>query len=199
MTNATWVNSTHPIAAPRRLAGDPGVWVFILADTAAFGLFFLLFTLGRIGQPDLYRRSASHLSVELGILNTLILLSSGALMALAVEAARQGHRRRVLTCLGLAIAVGLGFAVTKAIEYGSKLKAGFTMLSNDFFMYYYAFTGVHFLHFLIGIGVLWLLFLKARRDPIDARFRLWIESGAIYWHMVDLLWIMLFPLLYLQR
>lgn len=193
--------NAHPAGAPaqRRLAGDPGVWVFIAADTMAFGLFFLLFTLGRIARPALYRESAGHLSVELGVLNTLILLTSGWLMAQAVEAARRGDRARLVARLVLALAVGLGFAVTKVVEYGMKIHAGITMLSNEFFMYYYALTGVHFLHFAIGVGMLLVLISKARHDAMDARLRVWVESGASYWHMVDLLWIMLFPLLYLQR
>lgn len=190
-------HGTRP--AERRLAGDAGVWCFIAADTAAFALFFAVFTCGRMAQPDLYRTSAHALSVPLGVLNTLILLTSGWLMALAVEAARAGARERVVRFITLALLVGSGFAITKVFEYTTKIQAGITLLSNEFFMYYFAFTGVHFLHFLIGIGVLWTLLSKARRDPIDAHFRVWIESGASYWHMVDLLWILLFPLLYLQR
>jgi nitric oxide reductase NorE protein len=200
MTELTWARpATAGSDGTRRLPGDSGVWVFILADTTAFGLFFLLFTWGRMGNPSLYRDSARHLSVGLGVLNTFILLTSGALMALAVEAARRGERRLVLRYVTGAIGVGLGFAVTKVFEYSTKIKAGFTLLTNDFFMYYYVLTGVHFLHFAVGIVVLLVLRSKARRDAIDARFGAWIESGASYWHMVDLLWIMLFPLLYLQR
>lgn len=193
------LNQPPDTAPMRRLAGDAGLWFFITADTMAFGLFFLLFTLGRMAQPELYSASAQQLSVGLGVINTLILLTSGWLMALAVEAAREGVRARVLRHLVLAMLVGMGFAITKVFEYHTKIKANITMLTNEFFMYYFAFTGVHFLHFLIGIGALLFLLAKARHDAIDDKFRVWIESGATYWHMVDLLWIMLFPLLYLQR
>ena len=198
MTELTWAGS-RVTDSGRRLPGDAGVWVFIFADTMAFGLFFLLFSRGRMGSPSLYRDSAQHLSVGLGVLNTLILLTSGALMALAVDAARRNERRLVQRFTAGAIGVGLCFALTKVFEYSGKIKAGFTLLTNDFFMYYYVLTGVHFLHFVIGIVVLLILSAKARNDAIDAHFRVWIESGASYWHMVDLLWIMLFPLLYLQR
>ena len=186
-------------AHPRRLPGDSGVWMFISADTLAFGLFFLVFTVGRVAQPTLFADSARHLSVGLGLLNTLILLTSGWLMALAVQAAREGMRERLVRCLMLTMVVGSGFAITKVFEYVTKVRSGITMLTNEFFMYYFAFTGVHFLHFLVGMVVLATCLAKARRDPLDEHFRIWIESSASYWHMVDLLWIILFPLLYIQR
>ena len=187
-------------AAPRpRLAGDAGVWLFISADVCAFALFFMLFTWGRFHNPELYQLSRQALDANIGLLNTLILLTSSLCMVLAVEAAREGSRSLTLRWLALTMLVGSGFAVTKVIEYTTKIRAGITMLSNEFFMYYFVFTGIHFLHFLVGLGVLAVCLHKARTDALDARFRTWIESSGCYWHMVDLLWIVLFPLLYLQR
>jgi nitric oxide reductase NorE protein len=184
---------------PRRLPGDPGVWVFIIADMGAFALFFLIFTVGRIGSPSLFETSRQHLDVTLGLLNTLILLTSSLFMARAVEAARAGVRGAVVRNLGLTILIGLGFAVTKMIEYRAKGAAGIGLTTNEFYTYYFVFTGIHFLHFAIGIAALAMMLAKARRDVLDARFTVWIESVGCYWHMVDLLWIMLFPMLYLQR
>jgi nitric oxide reductase NorE protein len=181
------------------LAGDAGVWVFIAADVAAFGLFFMLFTWGRAHHTALYEQSRQALDANIGLLNTLILLTSGWFMVLAVEAAREGSRPRTLHYLSLAMGVGSAFAVTKVFEYTSKIQAGITMLSNEFFTYYFVFTGIHFLHYLIGMVVLVVVLNKARTQPLDGGFKVWIESGACYWHMVDLLWIVLFPLLYLQR
>jgi nitric oxide reductase NorE protein len=183
----------------RHLPGDPGVWVFITADTFAFGLFFVIFTLGRAAQPELYRDSAHALTAGIGVLNTMILLTSGWLMVLAVEAARHGDRQRLVQRLQWTLLVASGFAVTKIYEYTSKVQAGITLLSNDFFMYYYVFTGIHFLHYLIGLAVLAVCLSKARKEPLDSGFLVWIESSASYWHMVDLLWIVLFPMLYLLR
>lgn len=183
----------------RRLAGDAGVWLFISADVCAFALFFALFTWGRVHHTALYEQSRQALDAGLGLFNTLILLTSSLFMVLAVEAARESSRERTVRYLALAMAVGSGFAVTKVIEYTAKLRVGISMLSNEFFMYYFVFTGIHFLHFLVGMVVLAVCLHKARTQPLDARYRLWIESSGCYWHMVDLLWIMLFPLLYLQR
>jgi nitric oxide reductase NorE protein len=189
----------RPPAGGRRLVGDSGLWVFVTADTFAFGLFFLIFTLGRYAQPELYRESAGHLNAAVGALNTIILLTSGWLMVLSVEAAKQGARPLLRKRLTLTMLVALGFAVTKIWEYSTKIQAGITLLTDEFFMYYFVFTGVHFLHYLIGMVALMVTLSKAGSDVLDERYQHWIESVAAYWHMVDLLWIVLFPLLYLLR
>jgi nitric oxide reductase NorE protein len=186
-------------AEPDRLPGDSGVWVFITADTFFFGLFFLLFSLGRSAHVALYERSRLLLNPMLGLVNTLVLLTSSWFMVRAVGAAREGARGRVLRNIALAMAVGSVFAATKVFEYTTKIQAGITMLTNEFFTYYFVFTGVHFLHYLIGMVVLMICFHKARTQSVDGRYVVWIESSGCYWHMVDLLWVVLFPLLYLLR
>jgi nitric oxide reductase NorE protein len=180
----------HPAAA---------IWTFITADVMAFGLFFLLFMIERAHTPGLFSRSAALLDSRLGLLNTLILVTSGWFTVLAVQAARRGDRGGVGRYLLLAFGVGAGFAVSKVAEYAGKISHGITMLSNEFFTFYFFLTGLHFLHFLVGMGVLAMLWLRVRREAPDGPMLGWIESGGIYWHMVDLLWIMLFPLLYLLR
>lgn len=185
--------------APGRLPGDPGVWMFITADVLLFGVFFFVFTSGRLADPEGYERSRQHLDAGFGLANTLILLTSSWLVVLAVEAAREGNREHVIRLLKLAMLVGAAFAVTKIVEYALKIQAGITVTTSEFFGYYYGFTAIHFLHFVIGMGVLALCLAKARREAIDERYVAWIESSGCYWHMVDLLWIVLFPMLYLLR
>lgn len=175
----------------------PSIWTFITADVMAFALFFVLFMIERDRQVALFDQSSILLDANLGLLNTLILITSSWLVVLGVEAARHGQRVALRRYLLLAMLVGSGFAVTKVIEYGSKISHGITMLSNDFFMFYFALTGIHFVHFLLGLGILLMLWLQARYKDLDGPFMVWIESGGIYWHMVDLLWIVLFPMLYL--
>lgn len=182
-----------------RLPGDSGVWTFVIADLGAFAMFFVVFTAGRMASPDMFEASRQHLDANLGVLNTLILLTSSLFMVKAVDAARAGARDLTLRNLMLTIGVGLLFAVTKIVEYKAKGAAGIGLTTNEFYTYYFAFTGIHFLHFIIGIGALLLMTLKARQDALDAKFVTWIESVGCYWHMVDLLWIMLFPMLYLLR
>ena len=162
-------------------------------------MFFLLFTVGRVAQPALYEASRRALDPNLGLLNTLILLTSSWFMVRAVQAARRGERAAINRNLILAIMIGAGFAATKAFEYGEKFSHGISMLTNEFFTYYFVFTGIHFLHFMIGIGALTVCLIKARSGPLDGKFVTWIEATGCYWHMVDLLWIVLFPMLYLLR
>ena len=175
----------------------PAILTFIAADMAAFALFFAFFMIGRHEQPALFDRSAALLNADVGAINTLILVTSSWLVVLAVQAARQAHQRAVKRFLALAFTVGAGFAVTKAMEWGDKLSHGITLLSNDFFMFYYVLTGIHFLHFVIGMAVLAMLWFKAGQETVDGPLLGWLESGGLYWHMVDLLWIVLFPMLYL--
>lgn len=182
-----------------RLPGDSGVWAFIIADMGAFAMFFLIFTAGRIAAPELYETSRQHLDANIGLLNTLILLTSSFFMVRAVEAARDADRSGMIRNLLLTILIGLGFAITKMFEYRAKGDAGIGLTTNEFYTYYFAFTGIHFLHYVIGIAALLMMLAKARSDALDDRFRTWIESVGCYWHMVDLLWIMLFPLLYLLK
>jgi nitric oxide reductase NorE protein len=175
----------------------PAILTFIVADLAAFALFFAFFMIGRHEQAALFDRSAALLNADVGAINALILITSSWLVVVAVQGARQGDRRAVRRFLALAFAVGAGFAVSKAMEYGDKLAHGITLLSNDFFMFYYVLTGIHFLHFMAGMAVLAMLWFKAGQEAVDGPLLGWIESGGLYWHMVDLLWIVLFPMLYL--
>jgi nitric oxide reductase NorE protein len=182
-------------------AGDGGVWVFITADVCMFGLFFTIFIWERFHKVALFEQSRQLLDPNIGLLNTLFLLTSSWFMVGAVHSAREGRHQAVLLFLALTMLAGSGFAVSKIIEYSHKAHMGISMLTNDFFMYYFIFTGIHYLHFWIGMLVLGILWFKARRCPVpsDRECLLWIESGGCYWHMVDLLWLVLFPLLYLLK
>lgn len=188
-------------AAPARqeLPGDSGVWFFIVADMCAFALFFLIFTLGRRAEPTLYEAGRAQLDLRLGLANTLFLLTSGAFMAQAARQARAAAWPGARRSLMAAFVIGIGFAVTKAIEWGSKLEHGIGLTTNAFYTCYFVFTGVHFLHFAIGVAVLVVLISRCRRDLPQADKLRWLEAGGAYWHMVDLLWIVLFAMFYLQR
>ncbi|WP_354698902.1 Cytochrome bo(3) ubiquinol oxidase subunit 3 [Paraconexibacter sp. AEG42_29] len=189
-----------PSARARRSPGEVGIWVFVIGDMIVFAVFFAVIVVLAAEQPDLVRESQARLSVTSGALNTILLLTSSVLVALAVRAAREpgaAHHLRARKLFGFALACGLGFAVIKAAEYGTKIDAGLVPATNDFFAYFYVFTAIHLLHVTAGIGVLvWLMRLSGR-PALTAKDRMLIESGASYWHMVDLLWVVLFPLLYL--
>jgi nitric oxide reductase NorE protein len=176
-----------------------GVWVFVAADMTMFAMLFVSFMLDRRHAPALFENSRHALNADFGGVNTLILLTSSWLVVLAVDAAKAGRVQQVPRCLAGAWACGLAFCVSKALEYGGKLHAGISMLSNDFYMYYFALTGIHLLHVVAGTVMLGVLWKKARAGAYGAANRVGLECGATYWHMVDLLWILLFPLLYLAR
>jgi len=179
--------------------GDAGIWIFIIADVFLFGFLFNIFIWERLGNVALFERSRRRLDSNVGLINTLFLLTSSWFMVGAVRAAREGRRDALLRFLVLSLLAGSGFAVSKLCEYAHKAQAGISMLTNDFFTYYFVLTGLHFFHFVIGMIVLGIVWSRARCGPLNGRCVVWIESGASYWHMVDLLWLAIFPLLYLLR
>jgi nitric oxide reductase NorE protein len=176
----------------------PGILFFIIADIVMFGILFVAFMTERNGEIKLFDASSRSLSVGYGLVNTLILMTSGMFVAFAVDAARRSRADEVRRWLLCGMSVGAGFGVNKLIEYFDKFSHGINMLTNDFFMFYFVLTGMHFIHFLAGMVVLAALWFRAAREPVhEGSLFAWIQCGALYWHMVDLLWIVIFPMLYL--
>lgn len=176
----------------------PSIWILVAADSVAFGLFFFVFMVERWGQPGLFSESASQLNPLLGLINTLILISGSGLVAMAVAASRRGEARKTRRLLVAAILVSSCFAAVKVVEYAAKINAGITPVTNEFFTFYFALTGIHLVHYLIAMMMLIYLAAGAIRGVgRDRRYAAWLESGAIFWHLVDLLWIFLFAMLYL--
>jgi nitric oxide reductase NorE protein len=178
----------------------PGIWMFIAFDCGSFALFFMVFMVQRAAQLSLYDASARLLDFRLGLANTLLLITSSWLVALGNAAGRQGDLARTRQLLWAGFSVASGFAVIKGFEYAAKLSAGITAATNEFFTFYFALTGVHLLHYLIGLTTLGYLALRAGRitTPLDrVAYVRWLDGGALFWHMVDLLWVYLFAMLYL--
>src|SRR5271163_2791481 len=189
-----------PVGEPtRRLPGVEGVWVFVIADMTVFAVLFGSFIVSRRQNPALFEASRHALNPNFGGVNTLILLTSSWCAALALDAVRKSSCVLAQRFIGGALLCGVAFMVSKAIEYTEKLEAGVSILTNDFFMYYFTLTGIHLFHVLAGNVVLLVLWFMARSRSFDPERPVVLECGAIYWHMVDLLWIILFPLLYLVR
>lgn len=188
-------------SAPRRnhLPGEAGIWIFILGDMTVFGLFFATFMFYRGRDPELFANSQILLNQNWGAINTLLLLSSSWFVVVALNAVRQGRAALSSRLLSASWLCGFAFVVVKYFEWGEKLDAGITLATNDFFMYYFVFTGIHLLHLLLGLGVLLYLISLTRRPVITSKGLMLIEGGACFWHMVDLLWIVLFPILYLVK
>jgi len=190
------VLTASPQTKPRRLPGVDGVWVFIGADSVIFAILFMSFMKDRHANPAMFAASRQTLNPDLGGLDTLILLTSSWLVALAVREVARGEAHRVPRFLLGGALTGLAFVVSKSVEYGQKFAAGITPATDAFYMWYFTLTGIHLAHVLLGTSLLTYVWLRARGGRGD---RTVLECVASFWHLVDLLWIVLFPLLYLQR
>jgi nitric oxide reductase NorE protein len=178
----------------RRIPGEEGIWVFVLGDMCVFALFFVTFMYSRGRNPGTFAAAHTHLHVTLGLLNTILLLTSSLLVALAVQRAVAGAPVRNLV---IAVGCGAAFIVVKVSEWALLLHSGLGIGSGEFFSYYFMFTGIHLGHVLIGLTLLVRMIFVARAGAADARAVRTLESGGVFWHMVDLLWVVLFALFYL--
>ena len=184
-----------------RRARTPPIWIFLALDCASFGLFFIVFMAERMAQPALFDASAQQLDARLGFLNACILITSSWLVAWATRVGVAGQIALARRLLGAALGVGACFGVVKVLEYAHKIGEGITIAANDFFIFYFALTGIHLVHYLVGMVVLAILAAGPSKtgsaEERERRYRGWLVGGGLYWHMVDLLWIFIFSLLYL--
>jgi nitric oxide reductase NorE protein len=151
----------------------------------------------RAQQPALFLASQQHLSINFGVVNTLALLTSSWFIARSVLAARAGEAERAMKLTVYGGLYGVLFMVIKAFEWASKISQGLTFPGNDFFMFYYMLTGVHLFHVALGLVFLGVNYFELR-NPRYRRMSM-VETGAMYWHLVDMLWIVIFTLLYVMR
>ncbi|MUL83424.1 MULTISPECIES: cytochrome c oxidase subunit 3 [unclassified Mycolicibacterium] len=186
-------------AEPRsvHLPSDGNMWVFVLGDFVIFSSYFIVFMVYRNQQHVLFLESQRHLSLTVGVINTLVLLASSWFVAQGVVATRAGSFQRAMRLTLLGGACGVVFAVVKAYEWSTKIAAGLTFPHNDFFMFYYLLTGVHLFHVALGLVFLGVVYFELR-NPAQRRVSM-VETGATYWHMVDLLWVAIFALVYVLR
>jgi nitric oxide reductase NorE protein len=180
-----------------RLPGDFDMWVFVLGDLVFFAAYFVIFMVYRIQHEALFLDSQRHLNLTTGTLNTLVLLASSRFVALGAQATRAGNRERARKLISYGGLCGAAFVLIKVYEWQSEISRGFTLPHNEFFMFYYMLTGVHLLHVLLGMLILGIG-LRELRKAEQPRPSV-VEAGATYWHMVDVLWIAIFALLYLMR
>ena len=175
-----------------------GIWLFLASEVMLFGSLFSSYALLRSGAPSWPDQSAV-LSVPLATLNTVILISSSVTMVLSWVALQSHNVARFRLYMGLTILCGVGFMVVKAIEYGDKFSHGLLPSTDNFLGLYFTMTGVHALHVLVGLLVnAYLLGPGARMWRSEPeRFTNRVEIAGIYWHFVDVVWIFLFPVLYL--
>jgi cytochrome c oxidase subunit III len=193
----------------QREAATLGMWLFLATEVLFFGGLFAAYMLYRVWYPETFGAASRTLDIWLGSVNTLVLITSSLTMALAVHAAATDERRKVMRWLAVTMALGTAFLVIKGFEYAHKFEEhhvpgfGFHFegaapeRANLFFSLYFAMTGLHAVHMIIGLGILTVMLAMAWRRKFSARWHTPIEISGLYWHFVDIIWIFLFPLLYL--
>jgi cytochrome c oxidase subunit 3 len=186
-----------------------GMWLFLLTEIMFFGGLFAGYTVYRSAYPEAFIIGSHHLDILLGGINTAVLIGSSLTMALAVHAAQTGQRRLLVGFIALTIVLGAVFLGIKAIEYSHKFAeqlfpgSGFfhpephAQQVQLFFGFYFAMTGMHALHMVIGIALLAIVALQGWRGHFSPEYATPVELLGLYWHFVDIVWIFLFPLLYL--
>lgn len=211
-----------------------GLWIFLATEIMFFGGLFLAFTVYHVLYPEAFGLASSRLDVNLGVINTVVLLVSSFTMAMAVHSAQVGKRNRLLVYLAITFLCACGFMVIKGKEWTTKYEhhnipgPSFSFKLDDphaaetghaltaaqqeailvkdpyverhaqmFFVMYFCLTGLHGFHVLCGMGIIAWMFVRARRNEFGPTWNTPIELTGLYWHLVDVIWIYLFPLIYL--
>ncbi|GAB1419128.1 cytochrome c oxidase subunit 3 family protein [Bacteroidales bacterium] len=183
----------------KKLLYPPGgilMWIIIFIELVSFGLGLIAFSYFNVVVADTFRKSRSELNAGLATLNTFLLLTSGYFMAMSVLHFKSRSYNKAHRSLWVAMAGGLLFILIKSIEYSGKIEAGYTLSANMFFTFYWLLTGFHLVHVAVGLVILFIIgrHLKLRPETVKIED---LEAGAAFWHMCDLIWLLLFPILYL--
>lgn len=191
---------TEPlIDEPRLLPGDFAIWFFIFAELLVFGIAFLSYAVVRVQNVEMFNQFQLTLNRELGAANTLLLITASYFVVRAIHAIRLDDINKCTQWLYASLGCGAGFLLLKSIEYYDKFSHGINLSTNTFYMFYLSLTMFHFLHVILGMVILLAVAIKSQRGGYSAEDHIGIETGASYWHMVDLVWIILFPLVYIMR
>lgn len=201
--SVTQANSS-PGPAPQphasgELPGDFAIWIFIFAELAVFAVLFGAYSFTRASHLEMFNAGQLTLDRTSGMLNTVLLITASACVAEAVRVMSLGRQKASEWWLLAGIAGGAGFLIVKSLEYSAKFGAGISLSTNLFYTFYLSLTFFHFMHVVLGMVILLAVWLKTRRGGYSAADHTGMETGASYWHMVDLVWLILFPLVYVMR
>jgi cytochrome c oxidase subunit 3 len=195
----------------QRDASTLAMWVFLVTEILFFGGFFLAYTIYRWQNARGFAHASLHMDIRLGTINTVVLIVSSLTMAMAVHSAALGRRKPLLAYLVATIVLGFAFLGIKAVEYTDHIQhhlfpgPGFhypgppadSPSAQMFFSLYFGMTGLHALHMIVGLGIVGTLLVMAYRNRFTPDYYTPVEVSGLYWHFVDIVWIFLFPLLYL--
>lgn len=186
-----------------------GMWVFLVTEILFFGGLFAAYIIYRAQYPELFTMASEELNTLWGGVNTIVLIGSSLTVAMAIRSAQLNQKRNIIINLGITIALACVFMLIKYFEYTHKFHLGifpgefYTYggvdhpQANIFFSLYYMMTGLHGVHVLVGIGLMIWLIVKASKKQFDSEYYTPVEITGLYWHLVDIIWIFLFPLFYL--
>ena len=183
--------------------GDFAVWIIIYIELLTFGLFFTGYVYSRRGDIEVFNASQLLLDQRFGFVNTIILITSSYFVVKAIKIVKSINTQEAFNRASrwIVSAIGLGgiFLILKMIEFTDKFSMGINLSTNKFFMFYFLLTMFHFMHVMLGMIILYNLYVKTKIGGYTMQDHKGLETGAAYWHMVDLLWIVLFPLIYIIR
>lgn len=184
-----------------------GMWLFLFTELILFGGMFLVYAVYRFQYRDFFALASKELDVLVGLINTLILLTSSLTMAMSITALRRDNKKLSLLFLSTTILFALLFLVNKYFEWSAKFHHGLFPGSNEllslpkgeiiYFGLYYVMTGLHALHVIIGLIILTFMFFYVKSGKVNKDYYIMLENSGLYWHLVDIIWIFLFPLFYL--
>lgn len=184
-----------------------GMWLFIFTEILLFGALFIVYSVYRYRHPIEFHMAHKELNVTIGFINTVILLISSATVAMSITAMQKGDRKNSMAFLMVTLLLALAFLVNKYFEWGAKIHHGIypgseflLSLSNGdilFFGLYFFMTGLHAIHIIVGMVILIWVFVRIKQGRVTQEKYAFLENGGLYWHLVDLIWIFLFPLFYL--
>ena len=190
------MTKTVPLRQSKHLPGDFAMWIFILAELTVFALFFLGFAVSRRLNQAMFDAGQQTLHIETGLINTLALITSSYLVARAVRSISQNSKMDCALWIWSAILVAGIYLVSKSWEYAQLINAGYDLSTNTFYTFYFFITFFHFMHVILGIIILSAVAIKTHQGHYSEKEYSGVETGASYWHMVDLVWLILFPLIY---
>jgi len=184
-----------------------GMWLFIFTELLLFGGLFIVYSIFRAEYPVNFREGSLELSVKIGAINTIALLISSMTVAMALTAIQKNNKRLALQMIGITLFMAALFLVNKYFEWGHKFEVGLFPGSEHmkqldrghllYFSLYFFMTGLHAFHIIVGMVLLFICLFKVKSGNVHKENYSFLENGALYWHLVDLIWIFLFPLMYL--
>ena len=179
--------------------GDLAIWIFILAELLVFAVFFAAYAFTRVGHVELFDTYQQTLDTDAALINTLALITSSYFVMRAVAAISENNSRQCVQWLIAAILMGAVFLVVKSAEFNHHYSHGVNLRTNIFYMFYLSLTFFHFMHVILGMVILSAVALKAHHGGYSASNHTGVHTGACYWHMVDIVWLILFPLVYVMH